>query len=172
LKSLRFVICVFKTFMFEIPLYIIIITLFLAICLTIAAGYFFWRYYFVLKPAFIYIGKPETKDIKIEMNDYLKTHWKKIRIAMTSSDVSQLKLTIIEADTIIEDILHLNNLVGETMAALLSEASLHGIIGAGKLWRFHRIRNSLVHDSAFKLELGTARNVLQEVDEILKIWGF
>ena len=158
--------------MFEIPLYIIIITLFLAICLTIATGYLFWRYYFVLKPALIYIGKPEIKDVKIEINDYLKGHWKEIRIAITSSDVSQLKLAIIEADTIIEDILRLNNLAGETMAALLSEASLHGVIGTGKLWRFHRIRNSLVHDTAFKLDLKTARDILQEVDEILKIWGF
>ncbi|MEK9147435.1 MAG: hypothetical protein AAB593_00775 [Patescibacteria group bacterium] len=158
--------------MFEMPLYIIIITLFLAICLTIATFYFFWRYYFVLKPALIYVGKPETKNVRIEANDYLKEHWKKIRISMTSSDVSQLKLTIIEADTIIEDILRLNNLVGETMAALLSEASLHSVIGAGKLWQFHRIRNQLVHDTAFKLELGTARDILQKVDEVLKIWGF
>lgn len=158
--------------MFEIPLYIIIITLFFAICFTIATFYLFWRYYFVLKPALIYIGKPKTKDVRIEANDYLKEHWKKIRISMTSSDVSQLKLTIIEADTIIEDILRLNNLVGETMAALLSEASLHGVIGAGKLWQLHKIRNQLVHDTSFNLELGTAREILQKTDEVLKIWGF
>lgn len=158
--------------MFEIPLYIIIIILILTISFIIADFYFFYKYYFVLKPAFVNVGKPKDKETKIEINEYLKERWQEIRKLIESDDAGRLKLIIIEADTIIEDILRLNNLQGETMAALLSEASLHGVLNVGRLWRFHRIRNQLVHDTNFKLDINQARKILKEADYVLTLWGF
>lgn len=88
----------------------------------------------------------------------------------TSNDSNELKLAIIDGDVLIEELLRLQNLQGDTMASLLAEGSMRGLVGMDKFWQFHRLRNLLVHDSLYALDVATGQKALKMLEDALHEW--
>lgn len=113
-------------------------------------------------------GYPE---VKIDLKEDFKERWEQIENRIHSGSFHELRLSIIEADTLIEDILKNQGLEGDNLAELLSHASLQGFLGVDKLWQVHKIRNRIVHDASFDISAGEAETVLKTYKEVLEKWG-
>lgn len=108
---------------------------------------------------------------KLEPLPEFNEQWKPIRHSMKSNDLNELRVTMIDADTLIEELLRAQGIQGDTMAALIAEATLLGILGTATLSRFHRLRNRIVHESTFMPKTEELRTALESVDKILVRWG-
>lgn len=108
---------------------------------------------------------------KVEAGPDFAMQWQAIRKSMTSNDLHELRVTIIDADTLIEELFRSQGIEGDTMSALIAEATLMGITGTDALLRFHRLRNKVVHDSTFTPQIEQLKSALKSLDTILVRWG-
>lgn len=108
---------------------------------------------------------------KIEPKPEFKEQWQVIRKSMKSNDLNELRVGIIDADTLLEEFLRSQGIEGDTMAALIAEATFKSIAGTDALSRFHRLRNKIVHESTFTPSREDLRVSLQGVDTVLVKWG-
>lgn len=113
----------------------------------------------------------EIKEKKVEAPPDFAMQWQTIRKSMTSNDLHELRVTIIDADTLVEELLRSQGIGGDTMAALIAEATLAGITGTDALLRFHRLRNKIVHESTFTPQIEQLKTILKSLDLILVRWG-
>ena len=95
-----------------------------------------------------------------------KERWEGI-LKKSSGSADSLRLTVIEADSLIDDILKNMGLPGETMADRLSNLPSDSMRSVEGLWRAHRLRNDLVHTSGFPLSAEEARRALDAYQAFL-----
>lgn len=108
---------------------------------------------------------------KIEAGPDFAAQWQAIRKSMKSDDLHKLRVTVIDADTLVEELLRSQGIAGDTMAALITEATMAGITGTDALLRFHRMRNKIVHESTFTPRIDKLKADLISLDAILVRWG-
>ncbi len=107
---------------------------------------------------------------QIVSNEDLNQRLQAILAYQKSPDLNELKVAIIEADVLLEEILRLQGFSGDTLSGLLAEASLAAIPGVDRLWRFHRFRNVLVHDSSFTLSVKQGQDILKLLQDAFVMW--
>ena len=135
----------------------------------LGVGLYYYYHYLKLKKTMI-AEKYKKVQQEITTTADLQKRLEAILFYQKSNDINELKIAIIEGDVLVEEILRLQGFQGDTLAGLLSEATLAAIPGVDKLWRFHRFRNVLVHDSTFVLELKKAQDTLKLLAEAFQIW--
>ena len=108
---------------------------------------------------------------KLEPTPGFNERWQPIRQIMKSHDLNELRVTIIDSDTLVEELLRAQGIEGDTMAGLIAEATLRGIIGTEVISRFHRLRNRIVHESTFVPPIEEMQKILIMLDEVLVRWG-
>jgi len=151
---------------FFVQVYLLLLGLiFLAVTTT-----YFVKYH-TLWPALIRARHAQMEKIHLEPVPEFNDQWKTIRAAMHSNDLNELRVAMIDADTLMEDLLRKQGVQGDTMAALIAEATLRGVIGTAAVSRFHRMRNRIVHESTFSPSKEELRSQLQAVDKVLVHWG-
>ncbi len=107
----------------------------------------------------------------VKVKPEFRDRWELMRLAMRSNDLNELRVAMIDADTLIEELFREQGIEGDTMSALISEATFQGITGTDTVARFHRLRNRVVHESTFVPKPEDLRNILAALDQVLVRWG-
>jgi ABC-type lipoprotein release transport system permease subunit len=98
----------------------------------------------------------------------LAARWKKIRERLESNKEADYKLSIIEADYLIEDLIKRLGYAGENMSERLNGIPSGQIEHVEELKRAHEIRNRIIHEDSFVLDRKTAGETLALYEEFLR----
>lgn len=136
------------------------IALFCALVYTIIHA---WEYHPHLSPR--RLSEKRTFNLR---NALLKERWQQIlkRANMASPDA--LKLAVIDADKVVDDALRQLGFEGSTMAERLTNLSSDELKTLDRLWRAHRVRNSLVHTPGYQVQPEAAKEAIQNYEAFLK----
>ena len=94
--------------------------------------------------------------------------WAKITARLETGLESEYKLAVIEADSILNDILKRLGFGGETLGERLEKLTAATIPNLEQVWEAHKIRNNIVHDPDYRLTLDEARKVLGIYEQALR----
>lgn len=122
------------------------------------------------RPQFIPLRKLKKRPLTLK-NEAMKAQWEKIVAKAEVASPSVLSMTIIEADSFVDDALKRMGLKGEHMADRIEQLASEDIRTLDRLWEAHRIRNDIVHTPGFSLSAETARRVLKNYEEFLREVG-
>ena len=81
-----------------------------------------------------------------ERDRTLNPRWKYVLTLIESPNESDWRVSIMEADSLLEESFKERGLVGDTMAELLEEAKLNGYPSIQNAWDAHLIRNKIAHE--------------------------
>lgn len=108
-----------------------------------------------------------------EMERTLNPRWKYILTLIDSPNESDWRISIIEADTLLEETFKDKGLMGDSMSELLEEAKSNGYMGVQGAWDAHLIRNRIAHEGQnFPLTQVEGRRVIklyQNIFEYLEV---
>jgi len=90
----------------------------------------------------------------------MRRRWQKIMQRLDAGSEAEYKLAIIEADTLLDDMLKKMRLSGETVDERLQKITPLMIPNVEELTAAHHIRNSIVYDPDYRLNSNEARRVL------------
>ena len=95
--------------------------------------------------------------------------WTKILKRFKSGLESEYKLAIIESDAMLDNVLkRMGYGAGETLGERLEHIEEDDLPGIEEIQGIHKIRNDIVHDPDYKLNLETARGILAVYEKALK----
>ena len=97
-----------------------------------------------------------------------KERWQKIQEKIATGSPDSLKVAIIDADKLADDVLKQSGLEGEHMADRLEKLFPQELRTLDKLWRAHRLRNNLVHNPGFEIDAREAKTALRNYEAFLK----
>ncbi|MFH0891004.1 MAG: hypothetical protein V1856_03155 [Candidatus Liptonbacteria bacterium] len=112
--------------------------------------------------------KSEGKTLKL---DLIQSRWKKILQRKKEGNLDSLRIAIIEADALVDDVLKQKGVPGEHMADRLSNLDTEDLPSIEKLWGAHRLRNDLVHTSGFFVSTDDTARTLEDYQTFLKELG-
>ncbi len=98
----------------------------------------------------------------------LARRWSKIVERLKAGIESEYKLAIIEADTMLEDILKGEGYAGETIGDRLKQITSDILPNIEEVQKAHQIRNSIIHDPDYRLTLDEARSVLSVYEKAVQ----
>jgi len=132
----------------------------LSFLMFIVIVYTIWQIFNLAKPK---EGVVSLISLSAGQNKRVLKAWKKIEERASSGQEAEIKLAIIEADKILDEILKVSGYIGETMADRLGNLTAANLSNIERVWQAHKIRNRLVHETDY--------NIGQtEVLEIIKIY--
>lgn len=82
---------------------------------------------------------------------HLNKSWQKILARLNKSDEANLRLALIEADNLFDDLLKQMRIPGESMADRLRYIDSSQISNIDEIWRAHKLRNVLVHNHEYQI---------------------
>jgi len=94
--------------------------------------------------------------------------WAKITARLETGLESEHKLAVIEADSILNDILKRMGFGGETLGERLEKLTAATLPNLEQILGAHKIRNNIVHDPDYRLTLDEARRVLDTYEQALR----
>ncbi len=99
--------------------------------------------------------------------------WKKVLNYLFSSSENDWKLAIIEADSMLFDLLTQMGFKGENLGDKLKEANQANFRNINLAWEAHNIRNKIAHEgSSFELSLHEAKRVVALYEQIFQEFGY
>ncbi len=104
--------------------------------------------------------------ITISREEVLR-HWNKISKTLEGDDINAIRLAIIEADAVIDDLLKQIGLKGEHMADRLESLSRSNWKSVDSIWRAHRLRNEIAHSPSFEISPRTALRAKEDYETFL-----
>ena len=113
------------------------LTIFLIIKLKIIDGWFASAGKFLMTQAF-----PKR---------HLNKSWQKVLGRLARNDEDGLRLALIEADNLFDDLLKQMRLPGESMADRLRYIDSSQIPNIDEIWRAHKLRNVIVHNHEYPI---------------------
>ena len=94
--------------------------------------------------------------------------WAKINKRLEAGREADYKLAIIEADSLLNDILAKMGYGGGTITDRLKQIDSNILPNINQVWEVHKIRNNVVHDPDYQLSLSQATKVLSIYEESLR----
>lgn len=82
---------------------------------------------------------------------HLNKSWQKIMARLSKNDEANLRLALIEADNLFDDLLKQIRLPGESMADRLKYIDSSQVSNIDEIWRAHKLRNVLVHNHEYQI---------------------
>jgi len=96
-----------------------------------------------------------------EKTDEMLLKWKKIENYLESDNENDWKISIIEADQLLDDILAKANFPGKSLSERLSHIDSSEFPMINDILYAHKIRNNIVHDNNFKITRDDAKRILE-----------
>lgn len=93
--------------------------------------------------------------------DALREHWQDIVNKFNSGQPESVKIAVIEADALVDDVLKQLGYEGEHMADRLAKLDTNFFPSAEKIWEAHRIRNELTHLPGTEVPIEKAKRLLE-----------
>lgn len=98
----------------------------------------------------------------------LGSRWEEVQKHLNSNKEAEWKFAVIEADSLVDNILKASGYPGDTMGDRLKNMDKSQIVTLDGLWEAHKIRNRLAHESNYFLRYGEARRAVQLYEKTLK----
>ena len=90
----------------------------------------------------------------------IANRWKKIKKRVESGAESEYKLALIEADDFLSEMLEERGFTGKTFEELVSNAGKIVLPNSNEILSAHEIRNTVVYDPEYKIDLDQVRKIL------------
>lgn len=86
-----------------------------------------------------------------QTSELAKSKWEEIMSKINSESEEDWKMSIIKADALLDTILKRKGYPGETIKERLNVISYENILNLDDIWKAHRIRNEIAHNTGFSL---------------------
>lgn len=103
---------------------------------------------------------------------HLNKSWQKILSRLVKSDEANLRLALIEADNLFDDLLKQMRIPGESMADRLGYVDSSQIPNIDEIWRAHKLRNVLVHNHEYPITRNEMEFGVKAYEKALKELDF
>lgn len=100
----------------------------------------------------------------------LKLTWEKILKRLDSSNESEYKVAIIEADKLVDELIAKFGYKGENFKERLDAIPEGHLKNLEKIKEAHEVRNKVIHEENFALNREEARRILDNFSELLKFF--
>ena len=97
--------------------------------------------------------------------------WLKIKERLETSLESEFKLAIIEADSMVDDVLKKMGYKGESLGERLKQVNVDIMPNVEQIREAHQTRNDIVHDPDYRLDLDEAKRVISLYEATLTELG-
>jgi hypothetical protein len=94
--------------------------------------------------------------------------WQSVRRKYDSGHPDSIRLAVIEADKVVDNILKQAGYPGEHMADRLARLPGDQLSSLSRLWRAHRFRNQLVHSPDYQPEPEQASQAMEGYESFLR----
>ncbi len=94
--------------------------------------------------------------------------WSKIKSRLEKGSEQEYKLAVIEAESLIDDVLAKNGYKGDSITEKLSQLNSTLLPNIDQVSEAHKIRNNIVHDPDYKLAPDTAKRTLAVYEKALQ----
>lgn len=98
----------------------------------------------------------------------LNKSWQKILSRLNKNDEANLRLALIEADNLFDDLLKQIRLPGESMADRLKCLDSSQISNIDEVWQAHKLRNIIVHNSEYPITRNEIESGVRAYEKALK----
>ena len=98
----------------------------------------------------------------------MRARWDKIKGRLKSENESEYKVAIIEADSLIDDLVRGMAYPGENMGERLDSMPEGQIESRQKLREAHEVRNRIIHEENFQVSREYAKDVLKKYEALLE----
>ena len=98
----------------------------------------------------------------------VKKALKKIDKEVASSSSSSHKLAVIEADKLLDNMLDSAGYPGKTMGERLKAVNKGQISNLDDVWRAHKVRNKIVHDTDYSITQDEAKWCVETIKDALR----
>ena len=122
------------------------------------------------RPHFTYFNWPSKKTLTLR-DTVLKERWEAIAGKINLRSAESMKVAVIEADKMADDILKRLGLKGQHMADRLSQMDQDDYRTPKRLWNAHRFRNNLVHSPDFAFAPEKIQKVIEDYRAFFKEVG-
>ena len=115
----------------------------------------------------------QEKRLREEVGGSKNERWSKTLSYLFSQHASDWKLAIIEADSMLEELMEQLGFRGETLGDRLRLANQDNFPNLTSAWEVHTVRNRIAHDGlAFELSQHEAKRVIALYEEIFHQYGY
>lgn len=98
--------------------------------------------------------------------------WERVMKYANSGDASDWRLAIIEADVMLEEMLHAIGYVGESVGEILKSVDKSEFLTIEDAWQAHKVRNAVAHSGGdFPLNERETRRVIALFEKVFKEFG-
>ncbi|MEK7598192.1 MAG: hypothetical protein AAB487_00470 [Patescibacteria group bacterium] len=98
----------------------------------------------------------------------MKIRWDRIKDRLKSENESEYKVAIIEADSIIDDLVRGMAYPGENMGERLDNMPKGQLESMQKLGEAHEVRNRIIHEENFQVSREHAKEILKKYEAFLE----
>jgi len=145
----------------KVPFFLELFSLIISSLFLTLALIYFWKLKILpskIETLFDFL-KPEVSKISKSKREKLK-EWKKVKELFNRGSLSDLKLSIIEADKLLDEVLDNLGFKGETLKEKLDHLSEEQFPELDELKYAHFIRNKIVHEKNFSLSRREAEVII------------
>jgi hypothetical protein len=103
---------------------------------------------FGVRPRFHGKWRPTKRVISLRQAVF-REKWAAILKKFHGGSPEAMRITVIEADALVDEALKQMGLAGEHMADRLSRLTTEDVASLNRVWKAHRLRNDIVHRSGF-----------------------
>lgn len=124
-----------------------------------------------IQKIFFTYREAKSSELEIKNNEFKKfiqEKWAEIKAQSEKGDMVHWKLSIIEADKLIDTVLKELGFVGNTMGERLKTVTEKDLPCINSLWQVHNLRNNLVHTSDFTINQNQAMKAISIFERALK----
>jgi len=122
---------------------------------------------------YAYNKAEQEKRLREEVGGSKNEHWSQTLSYLFSQHGSDWKLAIIEADSMLEELLDQLGFKGENLGDRLKSANQDNFPGLTIAWEVHTIRNRIAHEGlAFELSQHEAKRVIALYEQIFHGYGY
>ncbi len=115
----------------------------------------------------------EEKRLREEVGGSKNERWSKTLTYLFSQHASDWKLAIIEADSMLEELMSQMGFKGDTLGDKLKSATQETFKQLTTAWEVHTVRNRIAHEGlSFELSQYEAKRVIAQYEEIFHAYGF
>ena len=97
--------------------------------------------------------------------------WQQIRGRLEKGNEAELKLALIEADKILDEVIKMIGYRGDTMADRLKQITPAELSSIGDIWNVHKLRNRVVHETDFMVTKHDIEKAISIYEKTFKEMG-
>ena len=97
--------------------------------------------------------------------------WRHVTVHFARGDENSLKVSLIEADNLLDEALRLAGYRGIDLGERLKKITSAELPLINEVWEAHKIRNRVAHETGFRLDRATAERALEVYQKVFQDLG-